>query len=382
MSVFIARHTWLVKRLSRVKWRVLLRKLHLFLGLSFGLLFSFLGITGGLLVFEHEIDEQLNPALLTVSEPVHSYALDKILAAAMAHDKTFRAERLETPRSASGVFLIRGKHIVGSEQQHLDILINPTNNEVLGSRVWGEYAMSFIYKLHYTLLLGESGSRVVGITGFMLLVMATTGIVLWWPKKGKWKQAMRIKWRAKPIRIVWDFHRCIGFFSSVLLMVIALSGFYMTFSHYANPIVNWISPLTPPPENPASKITANNVQITLHEVAKIADSTFPETELKRIYFPKSPNGVFQVVKREPNSAIKSGGYSRVWIDQYSGEVLALRSAKTFTPGDYFVSLQFPLHNGKAMGLPGRLLVISVSVVPLVLFLTGFFVWRKRSVAQR
>ncbi|MGH8475057.1 MAG: PepSY domain-containing protein [Methylococcales bacterium] len=57
-------------RLGRLKARrKIWLKVHLWLGLSLGLFLSIFGLTGSLLVFHAEINELLNPALLTVTLP-------------------------------------------------------------------------------------------------------------------------------------------------------------------------------------------------------------------------------------------------------------------------------------------------------------------------
>lgn len=365
---------------ARGNWRLLLRKLHLYVGLTFGLLLSFMGLTGSLLVFEHEIDEWLNPALLSSPALIGSYSLDEVLATAQRYDNSFHPQRLETARTASSVVLVRGRH--GAQRERIDLFIDPGSQQVLGSRVWGQSGLSFIYKLHYTLLMGDTGRSIVGVAGLMLLLMSLSGLALWWPKKGKWKQAITIKWRAKPIRIIWDIHRSVGFFSALLLSVIALSGVYMTFPQYVKPAINALSPLTPAPAALTSGPAGLSPPLSLAALNAISEASFPNTELKRIYFPQDERGVFQVVRREADAAIKSSGYSRLWVDQYSGEILAVRSPHNFSAGDYFAALQFPLHNGEALGLIGRLLVLGVSFTPLLLFVSGFWLWRKRSAARR
>lgn len=361
----------------RTSNRTIIRKIHLCIGLSLGLFFSFLGLTGGLLVFEHEIDEWLNPKLLLSAENKDRPDLDKVLAAAVNYNRSFKVQRLETPRSDTGVYLVRGIHTVNSESRPVTIYVDPRTLMATGSRVWGEYPMSFIYKLHYTLLMGNQGSTVVGIAGVLLLFMVITGVILWWPKKGKWKQAIGVKWRAKRIRVIWDLHRSLGFFFSFLLAVVTISGIYMIFPVYVKPMISWVSPITQASIGLKSNPNHGLPTISPEQASYIAGSTFPNLELKRIYFPEGEEGVYRVVKRERNSVIKSSGYFQVWIEQYNGKVLATRSPDNFSGGDYFSALQFPLHNGEAFGLPGRLMILITSLMPTVLLTTGFLIWKRK-----
>ena len=59
----------LLRRNRRRAWRALWVQVHLYLGLFVGALLVVFGVTGSVLVFFQEIDEWLNPTLLTVEVP-------------------------------------------------------------------------------------------------------------------------------------------------------------------------------------------------------------------------------------------------------------------------------------------------------------------------
>jgi uncharacterized iron-regulated membrane protein len=48
--------------------------------------------------------------------------------------------------------------------------------------MWGNFLISIIYRLHYTLLLGPWGQWTVGISGILLFISILTGVCLWWPR--------------------------------------------------------------------------------------------------------------------------------------------------------------------------------------------------------
>ncbi len=50
-----------------------------------------------------------------------------------------------------------------------------------------------------------------------------------------------------------------------------------------------------------------------------------------------------------------------------------------TAADIFVQAQFPLHSGRILGLPGRILISFMGVVVAMLSVTGVIIWwRKRA----
>lgn len=50
-----------------------------------------------------------------------------------------------------------------------------------------------------------------------------------------------------------------------------------------------------------------------------------------------------------------------------------------TVADIFVQAQFPLHSGRILGLPGRILISFMGLVVAMLSVTGVLIWwRKRA----
>lgn len=99
-------------------------------------------------------------------------------------------------------------------------------------------------------------------------------------------------------------------------------------------------------------------------------------------FPNGPAGVFKIVMRQPGEVRKTSGSTVVWLDQYSGNILAVRDPWRFRAGNTFLDWQFPLHNGEAFGLIGRWIVFIAGFVPLVLYITGLVLWWTRRKARK
>jgi uncharacterized iron-regulated membrane protein len=60
----------------------------------------------------------------------------------------------------------------------------------------------------------------------------------------------------------------------------------------------------------------------------------------------------------------------VWIDQYSGKVLAVQDPNQFTAGETFLNLMWPLHSGEAFAFAGRILWCVIGFAPLILYVSG------------
>lgn len=143
------------------------------------------------------------------------------------------------------------------------------------------------------------------------------------------------------------------------------------------------SPVTAWPEGLKSTPVPGQRPITPGPTLAIAEHLFSDGELVIMRLPiVGSEGVYDIGKRAPDEVGDSWPYRRVWIDQYSGEVLHLQDPHHGTAGDKFEEWQFPLHTGEAFGLPGRILVCIAGLVPIVLYITGFIRWRQKARAKR
>ncbi len=105
----------------------------------------------------------------------------------------------------------------------------------------------------------------------------------------------------------------------------------------------------------------------------------PDAVTTQVQLPRSATGVFWVRKKHPEDHTYYRGMSFVVLDQYTSEVLRIKSAIAPLPADSILNAFIPLHYGTFWGLPTRILYVFVGLAPLILFTTGFIMWwhRKR-----
>jgi len=73
----------------------------------------------------------------------------------------------------------------------------------------------------------EIGYTVVGIMGALLIISMLTGLLLWYPLTGKWRQAFVIKKHASKARLNFDLHKTSGIYSLIIIIPVLFSGVYM-----------------------------------------------------------------------------------------------------------------------------------------------------------
>ena len=70
------------------------------------------------------------------------------------------------------------------------------------------------------------------------------------------------------------------------------------------------------------------------------------------------------------------------LDASSGEVLGDWLPWQGTAADLFVQTQFPMHSGRILGLPGRILISVMGLVVAMLSVTGIVIWWRKRRARR
>lgn len=388
------------RRLANLKAR---RKrwlaVHLYLGLSAGLLLAVVGLTGGLLVFYQEMQEILNPELSVVSLPAeeqrHLRSLDDIVAAAEnAKPPGSRFFKVYYPRKADVAY--KFLYFVRDESQTNNgdgyyIFVDPYTTQVKGlqlwhpkDRYWGRPLVSFIMQLHWCLLLGKTGGTIVAILAAFSILSVLTGLIVWWPLTGKFWQALTFKRHAGSVRFNFDLHKTVGFYLSIVLLPVLFSGIYMTMPERIDVLLKPFSAITRPNAYNGISETidsappkAGQQSISLAKVETIVQQSYPDGQLWMLNAPKDRLDVFRVMKRDVAELSQFIGYRDFAVDQYSGEILKVYDSGTGANADVFYDWQWPLHSGHAFGWPGRILVLLAGLACPALYITGVIRWLQK-----
>jgi len=84
---------------------------------------------------------------------------------------------------------------------------------------------------------------------------------------------------------------------------------------------------------------------------------------------------------EADHGVGGAGHKSLFYDgidgHYLGEILPWKG----TAADIFLQAQFPLHSGRILGLPGRILISLMGLVVALLSVTGVYIWWKKRTAR-
>ncbi len=358
---------------------------HLYIGLFLGGLFALLGLTGSLLVFYPELDRVLNPHTV----PEHAVSTQKILPQAVldklreAYTERKMGWRIELPMKLGQPVMARYMKAVEKQHHHfapLIVTLDPETLEITSSRFWGEFAMTWIYDLHYQLLLEGTGKTILAFVALFMMVSLASGVYLWWPRHGSFKTAFAIRKRAHLARKVYDWHKTAGLTGLIILLLLALTGLLLEKPTWFDPALAMPAPFFKPQKD--QSIPNGKSPLSLDKIVSIAQQRFPNAEARWIYTPDDAHGAHQVRLYQSGEPSRRFPKTILWIDQYNGEILTVRDAKKDVFGDTVVAWLHPLHNGEVLGTGGRIVVFLSGLVCPLLFVTGVIRWLHKRKAEK
>lgn len=367
-------------------------KLHLWLGLALGLWLSLIGLTGALLGFYYELEEWAHPAHFTVAAQPGGEAAYRPWGEIDAAAKSVLPAGAQTgfafyPRTDTSAYWLMADVPVAGGTDNWHAFVDPYTARALGAwRVkahdewYAREFFSFVFDLHYQLLLPwEIGGVAVGIIALATLLSLAVGVYLWWPRRGKWRQALTFKRGASGKRFVYDLHNLSGVYLLPVLVAVLLSGVYFNLPDPFFGAVRVFSPATQNRYQLKSAPPAPGAQaIGLARAMQIVRARYPEGRFDWLYNPDAPDSTYTVCAKEVRSVSAWADRRCVNVDRYSGAILHVTAAGANTGGNTFVAWQWPLHSGAAFGLPGRILVLLSGLALPVLFVTGVLRWRHKA----
>lgn len=373
--------------------RKLWLEVHLWLGLGLGLFLAIIGLTGSVLVFWHELDEALNPALFeaapnngAIRKPIDDIIAAAELSAPKGWDSVWLDAAQENQNYILG-FYYSNASSTPEQAESLNIAINPYTAEVVGKRVFYHASnplkhsfVGFFFKLHYAMFLGETGVTIVGVLGVLFIISVLSGLILWWPLTGNWRRVLTIKRRASIERFNHDLHQTAGFYSLIVLLAVLMSGVYFNLPNQFRWLVERFSALTPEAQ-PID--TTSDSPAVLQTALQQASPYYQGGNLQFLTFTGDKHGLMTACYKDiPELQPYILSNRCLVLNRADGKLLQITDPKHGSAGDVFMQWQWPLHSGQAFGWTGRILVFLSGLACPVLFVTGVIRWLQKRRAKK
>lgn len=377
-----------------------IKKTHLWLGLSSGLIVIILGITGCLYVFE----EELRPI-------VHNYYYvdqikNKKLPVSQLIQIAKEANKVNPKQTLSGCRILNDDKRTAiiwffeeldkdaiwywNRYQNTYVYIDPYTGSVKKLENYNAEFFVFVRMLHQTLCFrSEIGDPIVGTATIIFIISLITGLILWWPKnKQAAKQRFWFRWKntTQWKRKNYDLHNILGYYMMFFALIIALTGLVWAFECYDKG-VQWLFNGGKTFEK--EKIVSDPTQYTQNTATdKIYAATIkanPDAKSYYLFIPKAEDSLatFQTFIRYKNRFDDVS----MQFDRYTGKNLKTVTYNDKNNGEKFRFINYDLHVGSILGFPGKVLAFFASLVSASLPITGFLIWwgrnnkKKKSVAK-
>jgi uncharacterized iron-regulated membrane protein len=383
--------------------RQFLNDIHLYAGLTCGLIVIAVSLSGTIYVYNTEIREFFDSERYFVEKESKSIPLDELRVT------------LETQLGGQVVgFQVFGKegrtHQFSlkktGEENSITYFVNPYSGKVLADnaqKTATEKFMGSLFSLHRWLLLDkvetpifdsmsnqDLGRLINGIATSLFLLGVMTGIFLWFPKKAKnWKQGLKVKWDGNWKRINHDLHNTLAFYSLIALFIMAVTGPFWSFGWYKTGWQKTWDTYQAPKEEIKGNAAANPAQesepiqdslpqpaapvVSLDELLALSKQQLPYEGNVRFTLPEDAEGEIGVSKS------RIGFFARAGADQLKVFPATLEVKETVLFGELPVRQQIgksvkALHTGEIFGQFTKFLWFIACAVATSLPITGTLIW--------
>ncbi|MCM4174157.1 PepSY domain-containing protein [Arenibacter sp. TNZ] len=338
-----------------------IRNLHLWLGLSCGLIASISGLTGSLYIWQPEITSLLNPELLTI-EKINS--IDEInlykTASKLIEQHKDSLAKINLPYREQQTISLVYKN--GKTQYY-----HPISAAYLGEKSSSIVFFENLLNFHRTVGIPKIGKYITGTSTLLFLfLLLSSGAYLWWKTYNtNFIKGFQIKWTAKKKKLNHDLHKAIGVSFLAPLMVIAFTGAYFTYSTYYKTALNLFD------NSEKTKLDAKDLTIgstkPYQDYLLNPDKVY---DLRTVILPKNEQDEYHFRYIQDRFVMAGLRKTKELKSNSQGTIISLTDFQTDTSSNRIAAQFYPVHIGEIAGIWGRIIVFISGLIPITLYITG------------
>ncbi|WP_308992728.1 PepSY-associated TM helix domain-containing protein [Mariniflexile litorale] len=361
----------------------LVKKLHLWLGLSSGLIVCLLCLSGAFFVFAEEIMHAYNAEYLNVPVEEERISADVLVASFKEKHPDEHYFWMNTYNDSTRSFdVISGVLEEGASSPILKItFINPYTGQIIGEDMRSINVFFFLAHFHSQLLLGKVGLWIIRVASLIFLIEIIFGLILWWPRnKNQAKTSFKPKYPASKKRMNYDFHRIYGFYACWILLISVITGLIMSFDWIKKPTLSAFGGYpelvgqTPPSPDFHEKEDFKSLQYMYNQF----EETYPKGyKLTLMALPSDTITSQAILVDTDDRFLHLYGDNQI-LDRYTGKQLRNPLTAKFEKNQDILDASLDIHMGSVGGLPTQILAFIIGLFGASMPVTGFYIWWNRT----
>lgn len=346
--------------------RQALKTIHLWLGLSLGLVLALVTLSGCILSFEVPLLTAMHPELGGRGVPDNA-GLGRSLEHILATPDGSKLRGITLPNSELTAF--EGT-VKGGDRIYFD----PTNGDVIAHRSGRSDPLLVLLDWHTHLLSGDVGETILGVVAWTGLFMIFSGVWLYWP--GRKRMLSHLRPHPRPPTLRWaSWHRFAGIIALPLLLIMIGTGTTMA---YRGAVRTGLAHAfgEPAPAKPPKLQDVPDARIDWSAVLFAAQAAAPDAAITRISLPAKKDTALVIRVRRPGEW-NLAGRSMLWLDPFAARVIGGEDATKLGTGGRLANSLFPIHSAAVGGPVWHTLAVLGGLMPSFMLVTGFLFWRAR-----
>jgi len=380
-------------RLRTVVWT-----LHRWVGVGFAVLLVPIAISGALLVWHDHLDAVIHPARYAVTGAQVVQPSAYLASAATELGAEGQPAAIRFPADGGWPVIVVARAAPRSEggpPRIMNVYLDPPTARVLDVVDVRASLFGWLHRFHENLTIPDySGRAIVGWVGVGMLILALTGIWLWWPRNGAFLPGLR--WR-RAAYTTTNLHHLLGFWISIPLAAVSFTGIYLAFPQTARQAMSSVAPMAPQGQRPGLGAIVRDTRLNPDSALSVALTAQPDARADALFLPTANAGRAERGRvrggegasasagaREADGAGEIGPLWRVQLrSTASGETAtvvvndrsgAVERLPDPLAGDRAAQWMRWIHEGSHSGLVWQFVVFLTGAFPVVFALTGVIMW--------
>lgn len=333
-------------------------KYHSYAGLLVGVFLVLMGISGAILVFQHDIEDLQWQEHIQV-ENFESLEIDRGISEIQKHYPEWDTRLIHFQENEALIFNLR------KPAERLFVFVHPTSGEIIKEVNELTTFTRWLLRFHYSFQAGAAGRIAVFVVGILFLFSLLSGLYIY--RKSILKTLLfKTSVNKKSVRTYYSsLHRIVGVWALIFNLLLVVTGLFLAWKVAK-------AGLNPPaaPETPVVTAPVGDILQKIEEENPDFDPTYVRLPLTE----EATLTVFGVYEDDPFYYSEFGNY--FLADYRNGEIFG---AAKITEQDFstkFMNTLIPLHFGQYGGIWTKILYCLIGFSGPFLSISGFIIWKK------